>query len=216
MRSTLILVLTLVSLLARPLPARAHAAYIFAWVDGERVCSESYFAKKSKIRGGAVTVQSSSGRTLAEGRTDERGLWCFPAPPVQDLHFAVNAGQGHRAEFVLPARNFPAGNARTAPPSTPAAADGARQAPEVASPDAVSSKSMDRDKTPVATPDALREMVREAVREELQTQLSPIRQALAEQNADSGPSLRDIAGGLGWIVGLAGLAAWYTSTRRKK
>ncbi|MDR2727397.1 MAG: hypothetical protein LBC10_05350 [Deltaproteobacteria bacterium] len=137
-------------------PAQAHGVYIFAWLDGDRVCSESYFAKKSRVRDAAVSARDAAGAVLAEGRTDEAGLWCFPAPAAQDLVLTINAGQGHQAEFVLPAKAF-AG----------------------------------------ATP-----------------QSAPCRQSLAERDAYSGPAWRDILGGLGWIVGLAGLAAW-ASTRRR-
>jgi nickel transport protein len=44
--------------------------------------------------------------------------------------------------------------------------------------------------------------------------LSPIRQSLAER-LDPEPSLRDILGGLGWLIGLAGMAAWAQSRRTK-
>lgn len=41
----------------------------------------------------------------------------------------------------------------------------------------------------------------------LDAKLSPIRQMLAEQS-QRGVEMRDIIGGLGWIVGLAGIAAY--------
>ena len=46
----------------------------------------------------------------------------------------------------------------------------------------------------------------------LEQKLAPIRKMLAEQyNAE--PSLRDIIGGIGWLLGLAGIVAYFKSRR---
>lgn len=200
--------LALLLLFAWAHPARAHAVYLFAWVDGDRVCSEGYFAKKSKVRDGAVTVRNAAGGLVAEGRTNDQGLWCFPTPAHQDLTFVLNAGQGHRAEFILPVKEFPSGPFPAGDKETPTA-PGTPAAGKVPA-------TSPAQRSAVAAMDdgSLRALVRDAVREELQSQLSPIRQALAEKNADHGPTLRDITGGMGWIIGLAGLAAWYTARRK--
>ena len=49
----------------------------------------------------------------------------------------------------------------------------------------------------------------------LEQKLAPIRHMLAEQY-NAGPSLRDIIGGLGWLMGLAGLAAYFKSRGPKR
>ena len=200
--------LALLLLFAWAQPARAHAVYLFAWVDGDRVCSEGYFAKKSKVRDGTVTVRNAAGSLVAEGRTNEQGLWCFPAPASQDLTFVLNAGQGHRAEFILPVKEFPSGHSPAADKEKPAS-PGALAADKVPA-----TSSAQRSTATTMDDGGLRALVRDAVREELQSQLGPIRQTLAEKNADPGPTLRDILGGLGWILGLAGIAAWYTARRK--
>jgi nickel transport protein len=88
-------------------PAFAHSVHIFAWADGPRLCSESYFSGKSRVIGGEVILYGAGGRELARGRTDRQGLFCAPDPSGAaesgGVRFVVLAGQGHRAEYVLPA-----------------------------------------------------------------------------------------------------------------
>jgi nickel transport protein len=82
----------------------AHAVFIYARPDGERICTESWFSKKNKVKGGEVSMEDAQGGLLASGVTDAAGIVCFPAPAgAGDLRFIVLAGQGHRAEFTLPA-----------------------------------------------------------------------------------------------------------------
>lgn len=88
------------------LPERAlpHAVYIFAWVDGPRLCTQSYFSKSSRVMGGEVRMADTRGTVLDSGRSDEEGLLCFAPPPeARDIVFTVNAGLGHRGEYLLPA-----------------------------------------------------------------------------------------------------------------
>lgn len=84
--------------------ASAHAVYIFAWADGSRLCTQSYFTKSSKVIDGEIIMANSQGDVLDKGRSNDVGLLCF-APPreAQDIVFTVKAGQGHRGEFLLPA-----------------------------------------------------------------------------------------------------------------
>ena len=45
--------------------------------------------------------------------------------------------------------------------------------------------------------------------------LAPIKRTLAE-NSDKGPSLQDILGGIGYILGLAGIAAYVQSLKKRR
>jgi hypothetical protein len=91
-----------------PPPAKAHAVYIFAWPEGGKICTESYFSKKSKVRGGEVRMEDATGTLLQSARTDDAGAVCFSAPEkAADLRFVVLAGEGHRGEFTLPAASTP-------------------------------------------------------------------------------------------------------------
>lgn len=224
--------------------ALAHGVYIFAWPEPGRLCSDSYFSKKSKVRGGAVSMHDETGALLGEGRSDETGRICFDAPgKAGDLLFVVQAGQGHRAEFLLPAARvaealplevlpmdalptdvlppgaLPADVLQMAAASSPAAVqDGAGRAEAPSTENAVANGvrgpviSGAAASVSVTPPEAWEARMRAVIREELQRELAPLRAEAAE--AKSGPNARDILGGLGWIIGLAGLGAWLASRRK--
>lgn len=203
--------------------ALAHGVFIFAWPEGGRLCSESYFGKSGKVRGGEVRLFSVAGDLLAEGRTDEKGLICFDAPATaQDILFVVSAGQGHRAEFLLPEKDVAEAASRAAPAS--GHNSGFAAAPAAPEPDAAASRPDDAGSAalvPAADPNtgaplspALEAAVRAAVREEVERAVTSLRRQLTESAQGGGPGLRDIVGGLGWIAGLAGLAALYAARRK--
>lgn len=176
----------------------AHGVFIFAWADGDRICTDSYFNKKSKVQGGKVSMRNAAGEVLQSGSSDSEGGLCFARPDGrEDLFFVVEAGEGHRAEFKLRAEDLPgaapaAGESFSRPEAAPA--------PKV---------------TEAADSGNLEESLRRMVREELQSQLSPIHKALAEGQRGQSPGLREIVGGLGWVAGLFGLAFWWTGRKKK-
>ena len=54
--------------------------------------------------------------------------------------------------------------------------------------------------------------LRAVIGQELDSRLAPIKRALAEQK-ERGPELRDIIGGVGWLIGIAGIIL---AMRRKR
>ena len=54
--------------------------------------------------------------------------------------------------------------------------------------------------------------MRAIVNAALDAKLGPIRRDLAAQ-VNAGPSLRDIIGGIGWILGLAGIGLYFKGRR---
>ena len=56
--------------------------------------------------------------------------------------------------------------------------------------------------------------IRNAVEEALDTKLKPVMKLLVETR-QSGPSVTDILGGIGYIFGLIGVAAYFSAKRRK-
>lgn len=243
-RSRFAACLTAGLLLLSPTVALAHSVYIFAWPEAGRICTESYFSKRSKVRNGEVHMENGNGNVLGSARTNAAGSVCFDPPEqVEDLRFVVLAGQGHRGEFILPASavaeaaaySMPIAPGSDAPAQDYAVPAGRASAEPPAADNAKPAKSVRIETAPSPAPagshdhnpgeaDILNESanvritpaaIRAIVREEMQRELAPLHRALAAAEQPAEPSAREIIGGLGWIVGLAGLGAFYASRRKR-
>ena len=82
-------------------PSWAHKVNLFAYVEGGKVYTESYFPDGKKVEGGMIEVLDSSGHKLLEGKTDSQGLFSFPLPKKEDLTLVLDATMGHKNSFVL-------------------------------------------------------------------------------------------------------------------
>ena len=161
--------------------ASAHRVNIFAFVDGDAVQVECGFNRSQKVKQGTVEVfDATTGARLLQGTTDDNGVFRFPV--TAELREA-----GHDLNIRIIAGEVPA---------TPASLVAGQAAPSAAAPVAAVSGG--------ATPAEIERIVDAA----LDAKLSPIKRMLAEQT-EAGPNLRDIIGGIGWIFGLIGVAAYF-------
>jgi nickel transport protein len=180
-----------IAFLATATSARAHGLSVFAWIEGERVMVEGKFSGGKRPVDATVRVLDLDGRELLTGRTDDQGRWAFAPPQKTALKIVLEAGLGHRGEWTLRAADL------GAPPEVaeaPAAQLQSRPAPQ-----ALETLPADLDAR-------LKAIVTEA--------LEPINARLARlEEAPQGPSLRDILGGLGYILGLVGVGAYLQARR---
>ncbi|MCC8189336.1 MAG: hypothetical protein LIP77_01695, partial [Planctomycetes bacterium] len=163
----------------------AHRVYVFAYVDGDAIQVEGSFSRIQKVRHGAVVVtDGETGAVLLEGVTDDQGRFRF-RPPADflatghGLHIRLDAGEGHVATWKMPAADLAA--------LTPVATTTDHTDPV----------------GPNIDPQALEALVGRV----LDAKLAPLREALARVE-DPEPGVREIVGGLGWIVGMLGLATY--------
>jgi nickel transport protein len=82
-------------------PAWAHKVNIFAYAEGDKIYTESYFANGQKVNSGEIEVVDAAGNRLLTGTTDANGLFVFPLTKKQNLTIIVNAGMGHKNRYVL-------------------------------------------------------------------------------------------------------------------
>ena len=189
------LVILLILLLA-PLPASAHKLNIFAWAGDKLIYGEAKFSVGRAAKEITGNVENStSGAILLTTSTDEQGKFQF-SPPEQatekqlDLLITADAGDGHRAEWPLAAEEYVVASVPEEQP-----AESGIQQPVAAGMDET--------------------QIRRIVCEEVNRQLAPVRQSLAEkQERKIAP--QDILGGIGCIIGLAGLVAWLRSRKQQK
>jgi nickel transport protein len=194
----------LVFVLLAPGPALAHRVNIFAYVEGGEIVVECSYSKSKKVRHGAIEVlKADTGETLLQGETDEHGLFRFPVPEEarssgSGLRILLQAGEGHQNEWVVDAAEF--GSSSAAAPEPPVS----KSDPEIPAPGA---------QEPGQQSGLTRSDVEEVVAAVLDAKLAPIKRELLEQS-QAGPGMREIIGGIGWIFGLIGVAAYFKSRPR--
>lgn len=180
-----------------PALAQAHKIRVFAWVAGDTVTVESGFSGGRPLIQGTVEVQNAdNGALLLQGKTNERGVFTFSltkTSPQQKipLRIIVSSDEGHRNEWLLKAGDDQPG----AGPDTNAAT-GTTATPEII----ISGENSDENLTRIL--DQL-----------LDEKLAPIHRSLA-QTEEQKPKLTDILGGIGYLIGLAGIIAWMKRRKR--
>lgn len=178
--------------------ADAHRVIVFAWVEGDTVFTESKFPGGRKVVDGKIIVYDQEGTQLLEGKTDDHGKFSFKAPRRTAMKIVVEAGAGHRGEWGLSLKEVAAGG------------DGEKGTMVTGNTD---SRKPERERMGIAGGTESQDEIRVAVERALENKLRPVMEMLTEVR-DRGPTLRDVIGGIGYIIGLVGLAA-YLRYRRK-
>ena len=186
----------------------AHRVNVFAYVEGNSIQVECAFSKSNRVREGKLFFLDRETQSVVhEATTDEQGCYTLKAgdiAPILDaghgLLIRLVAGEGHQNEWEMDAEELAplAGKSAVKEASqAPGVPEAAAQAPAV-TPEVSSTSSEARPVT------SLNEAELEAlVSRVVDARLAPVHKALAREDE---PNLRDIVGGIGWILGLLGLA----------
>ena len=192
-------------------PAMAHRLTIFAWMEGETLISESTFGRGGKLKGGSVELRDAeTGKLLLTGVTDAEGVFRCTLPESirtsgHDVLIVALGGEGHRGEWTVKSEEWKAsiekGNAR------------AQQHASTVSNGAPSSVA--------AVPSALSGVgslsageLEQLLGSVLEAKLAPLRRELAALRSGT-PGVKEVVGGLGWIIGLFGMFAWCRSKKER-
>ena len=184
-----------------PSTAEAHNVSLFAWVEESKVFTQSKFSGGRLAKNARIEVYNAAGEKLLEGRTDDRGQFAFTPPRPEDLRIVLLAGSGHRGEWRVTAEEFGLAPPAEHPASTSPGSPSPRPRPAVMNPP---------QETPAPTGAELQSLIEGS----LEKKLAPIRRQLAQ--LAQRPSLHDIIGGLGYIMGLVGLGAYMQSRRKSR
>jgi nickel transport protein len=188
--------------------ALAHKVRIFAYAEGNTIVGETAFSGGRAPKDSEIIVQeASSDMTLLTTRTDEHGEFRFPIPEQArrnrlDLRIIINVGEGHRGEWKLTAEEYldDAENSETG------------ETVPVDTPEEISSAAPAEKNTPTVAVNE--ELIRKVVEDVMNRKLGPVKRMLAESR-EQGPTLQDILGGIGYLLGLAGIIAWFQSKIKK-
>jgi nickel transport protein len=190
----------------------AHKVNVFAYVEGDTVVVEGYFGGNVKAQNSAVEVLDSDGKKILEDKTDDKGICRFKLADLQpikgDIKIVLEAGMGHKADFTLRASDLPGAvqQRQNAQLKLEEKTTGELSSPEPYP----SARSLDAQ--------ALKKVVEDAVDRKIQPLLKMLgtQQKLLMEQRDRGPTLTEIIGGIGWILGLFGIAGYFMGRNRKK
>jgi nickel transport protein len=194
----------ILALCAVATPALAHRVLVFAYAEGDTIHTESKFVPNDPVRQGKILViDHKTGKELLTGQTDDRGKFSFKIPAAavaqkMDLEIVVEAAMGHRGSWLLKADSYLTG-------ATP----GKAAAPVARAP-APASASV----TPGTKATVDQQALEAALNKALERQLAPLKEMLTELTIHR-TTPTDIIGGIGYILGLFGLWAYFQSKRKK-
>ena len=195
--------------------AFAHKVRVFAYVEGNDIVGETAFSGGKSAKNVAVEVYNDADNALISSTTtDEKGEFSLPIPDLAreqrlNLKIVVNGGDGHRNSWLLNADEYlPAPETNDTNQVAPPAA----QTPAEVSPAATGVPGLPGAEIRQAIDE---ETLRRIVDESVEKQLRPVKHMLA-QTKEKQISLQDIIGGLGYIFGLAGVAAYFSSRKKSE
>lgn len=199
-------------------PALAHRLQVFALANGDQIEGSAYFAGGGAASGVEVSVADASGQVLAELSPGADGRFSYRVDAPTDHVVVVRSADGHQAEWIVRAAELaPAfAVASSDKPTTalsvgmdaahPAPSDDALPAPSELAPRMTIPPHQNADAAALGQP-GIDPALTAALELAVARQLRPLREELAAARATA--SMRDVLGGIGYILGLAGIALWW-------
>ncbi len=183
--------------------AEAHKIRVFAYENNGEIVTEAKFSSGRPAKRVAIEVIAENKTTLHSGITDSNGEYRFSTDMILqsdagDLTIISNDGSGHRGTWLLEEADY-LGTAsdHSHPPAEPSS---------------TTSKVNNAPKMQTSIPPLDFKAIEHIVEQTVAREIAPLKQMLAEQKSDK-VSIQDILGGLGYIFGLAGIAAYYKSRK---
>lgn len=183
--------------------AEAHKIRVFAYENNGEIVAEVKFSSGRPAKQVLIEVIAENNSPLLSGRTDNNGEYRFSTDMIPkgsggNLIIIANDGAGHRGTWSLEEADYLG--------TTP---DHSLPVKEVSSATAQENNSR---KSLTSTPPLDFKAVEDIVENTVAREIAPLKKMLAEQKHDK-VSIQDILGGLGYILGLAGIAAYYKSKK---
>ena len=194
--------LTILILLSFSSLVYAHKVNVFAWAEQDIIFVESSFSGGRKMVRGTITVhREDTGETVVSGKTDKDGHFSFKISKTITEHKPIlkiiaNGGDGHQAFWKMVPEDY-LGASETSPSAQLSKGSFPPASRQVTESVGVSS-----------------DVNMEQLERILEAKLGPIRRDIASLS-DPAPSIQEIIGAIGYLVGIAGIVAWIKSRRGK-
>jgi hypothetical protein len=85
----------------------AHAVGLSCKVVDKLLKVEAYFDDDTPAIEATIVVRNERNEIVAQGKTDERGMWACERPAAGRYEVSVDAGAGHRAKQQLTVSELP-------------------------------------------------------------------------------------------------------------
>jgi nickel transport protein len=203
LNKTSMVLCALAALIFMASPALAHKVSVFGYVEGGMLLGEGYFPGGGKAVNSKVELLDKNGKVLATTTTDNKGAFKLKVPDAKaPLKLVVTASMGHKGEYVLTAQDLGQGR-KEAKAAEGEMTDG--------------SKASGGDAPAGAVGQIDQAAVQAAVEKALDKKLAPLTAQIAKMQAERSIGVADVIGGLGYILGLLGLAAYmrYRKTEQR-
>lgn len=196
------------------LPVWAHSLYVFGAGEGKAIRGKVYLRGGTGVPEAEVQATAPNGAVLASGKTDAQGQFFLPVPFRCDYTLRVALADGHQAEWKVSADEL----STDLPPFSPATSSAEAGTDRISndsplgtlpheSPLAGSSQKASLSDRTVGGPGSFGSELRA-----LQRQLVELRQEWQQFRHEV--QLRDILGGIGYILGLSGVSFYLLARKR--
>ena len=187
----LILIFIFLIIIMINISAFAHKVNIFAYVEGDKVYTESYFNDGKKCIDSKIEAFDNQGNKLLEGLTDGEGMFSFEIPPGDgDLKLVLTASMGHRAEYII-------------------------RADELRDIKGLMEENIEEPVSAVSTEVSSFDLkeIQSLIEDTLDEKLKPVMREIKKSQEDR-ISPTEIIGGIGYIVGIFGIVAYFLSRKK--
>lgn len=190
----LILIFTFLIIIMMDVSVFAHKVNVFAYVEWEKIYTESYFNDGKKCIDSKIKVFDNQGNKLLEGLTDKEGKFSFEVPSEDgDLKIVLTASMGHRAEYSI-------------------SADELRGAVGLIKEEPEEPVSIVSSETSLIDLKEIQSIIEDTLDEKLKPIMKEMREIKKSQEDKISPT--EIIGGLGYIIGIFGIVAYFLSRKR--
>ncbi len=193
--------------------ANAHKVSIYAYAENGLVHSESYFVDGTKCKHSLLEVfDKKDGTKLLEGKTDEEGKFSFKIPKATSLKLVLHASMGHQADFTIGEDEVREAKGVKQPPKSPSVKVPSKSERSAAM------KTQKKETAEMAELKGISESKIESIVESaVEKKLQPVMGMLVKLQESSGkPGFTEIIGGIGYIIGILGIVAYFKARGRIK